>query len=99
MANSTLMRSAVALLGCLLLTAAQSQEARPQDDGAVAQEQQRRCRTLPRPGSRIAHRQCATATQWVALDQQKADRARVTHAYPHEGTYGYNTPPSIVMNR
>ena len=93
MANSTLTRGAVALLGCLLLTAAQTQEVRPQDDGAVVQEQQR-CRNVLRPGSRIAQRQCGTA-----LDRQRADQARVTRAYPHEGIHGYTTPPSIVMNR
>jgi len=93
MANSTLTRGAVALLGGLLLTAAQPQEVRPRNDSAVVQEQQR-CRNVLRPGSRIAQRQCGTA-----LDRQRADQARVTQAYPHEGIYGYTAPPSVVMNR
>jgi len=94
MANSILTRGSVALMGCLLLTAAQAQEpAQPKNTTAVTQDGQL-CRSVARPGSRIATRQCGTA-----LDGQRADQARVTRAYPHEGIYGYTSPPSIVMNR
>ena len=53
---------------------------------------------MPQPvEARLPHR--ATPMRRLRLDRQRADQARVTQAYPHEGIYGYTTPPSIVMNR
>ena len=94
MPNSTLTRSAVAVLGCLLVTAAQAQEpAQPNHAPAVTQDTQL-CRNVSRPGSRIANRQCATATEWA-----RVEAVRRLQPYPHEGWYGYTAPPSVTMNR
>ena len=98
MPNSTLTRGAVALMACLLLTAVQA-ECLPKRKTSPCNAERA---TVPQRGEAgLAHRDTPMrhATEWAGFDRQKIAAARLPQTCPHEGTFGYTAPPSVVMNR